>query len=1224
MNLDFSKLSPQDFQRLAVAAVRHILGPSVDVCPYDPPYGVTDGGFDARINGPIEGILGPWRLDAKRVMNYGAARSELSKVLSRHDDLPIVFVIAARLTDSQRTDLVDLGKSHVPSVSIVVYDGARLEQALIDHPWLRDWFFTDRREALLRPALVRGVGVEVQRALVRSEVRAIEAALAALQHVEAVIVSGAPRADPARVLRDIGARSTGLARFDESAELVASPHEHLAAEVQRALGATPERILVLVENSVAQSAFLNRVHEMGLRVALAVYSEDVEDVSARLHGMQIARIELEAPSLAEIRDWAVAAGEPEATHQNERLTLWLRSPGLQEAWRKDPRLASMWITDRTDPSALVATAWIALLNGPDWWTEPVEISRGRVSVELLRRLIDEHFNWAQATESAERLGFIRKTLGAVETWLPASEGIVALVLNEWYQQRRADEADQILCELPLEILADALAVLGRTIAGRAREHLCALMESFTPERQFALLLLRPRIWASHANLLSRALGELRSSLAGEHGEAFLEVVDDLVLSVRRYPQLTCEALAVVAAAGRAGLRSRFSNRGVSGLSESLVDPGQGACYGDAADGIRWMADRVREEPDDVHLTMALAALHVWFRRRIRYQHADELEYFWGDHEWPIHPQVDRGFSAIQVLLSSLIETSDDTWFVALEALHEVERGEEGGHPGQDRVLRDVMVDLLARLSEPELPWSRRAVIEDLLNLVLLHPVLSDLRRPWIETMSADQIYLVWRFTLLGGHLVEPAARLQAFENGGPQQVLKEEWATELDVIERRRESIIDALIARRLDSSELRRLLEDADRAPGRPKVLRRETRHYQNPTLLIGWASREPDVFRSVLTASDWNDWGQNASSLLFSVLRESFGDDVRAHLREPADRPDGYVVEMLAFVRDPSSLAEQRGMMWLATLKSATWSDPSLSVLHDLVVRCPGIYRAELGLWWVQVVVNMYPLDEVAVDRVLRALLQPPQEPPWPLEDLLAHLNSSGIREKIRGTYREDWVLDAFEIAFASTPFRIASDAAGWLLSLLMEKRPSQFWSIRWKGWAGARGLSVPRGDAVIMAVVRAAPALDSFESQCAFDALVRRLGAEGVAAEVRTLAPASERRVEWLQARGMDIALVEATVETLESLALADMPRAEEVARRVASGLGTADFRLMEVRLLSHFPNHPPSPAPAPDPIADAYQRRGKELGGRVGRLLVEMAVIHHQRVEESFPGRQWTQS
>jgi len=507
-------------------------------------------------------------------------------------------------------------------------------------------------------------------------------------------------------------------------------------------------------------------------------------------------------------------------------------------------------------------------------------------------LIDERFDWAQATESAERLGLIRRMGGPVETWLPVSEGIAALVVDAWYQQRRADEADQILRDFPLELLADALAVLRRTIAGR-RERIRALVESFDPELQMRLLLLRPSVWSAHPELLARALCQLQSVLAGEYGEAFLGVVDDLVLSVQRYPQLTCDGLALVAAAGRAGLRSRFANRGIAGLSEILVDPGQGAHYGDAADGIRWIANRVRVEPNEVHLTMALSALHVWFRRRVQYQHADELKWSWRDGEWPIHPQVERGFSAIQALLSSLLETSDDTWFVALEALHDVARGEVGGHPGQNRVLQGVMSGLLARLSEPELQWNRRAAIEDLLNLVLLHPALSDLRRPWLEAMSADPMYLLWRFTIFGGHLVDPPARLQAFESGGPQQVLKEEWAAEQAVMEHRRESFVDALMARRPNSSELRRLLDDADRATGRPKVSRRHARHSQDADLLVRWARREPDVFQSVLTASDWNDWGENATSLLFSVLRCSFGDKVRAYLRTPPERSEGYVAE-------------------------------------------------------------------------------------------------------------------------------------------------------------------------------------------------------------------------------------------------------------------------------------------------------------------------------------------
>ncbi len=1212
MNLDFSKLSPQDFQRLAVAAVRHILGPTADVCPYDPPYGVTDGGFDAKIDGTIATVPGPWRLDAKRVEGYSAVRSELQKVLSRHSDLPIVFVISARLTDRQRTKLVELGKSHAPSVSIVVYDGARLEQAIIDHPWLRDWFFTDRREVFLRPALVRGVDVDVQRALLRSEARAVEAALAELQRADAVIISGKPRADPVRVLRDIGARAPGLVRFDESALLVASTHELLAAEVQRALGAAPERTLLLIQNAVAHSVLLDRLRETGLRAVLAISSEELGDVSARLHGMNFARIELDAPSLAEIRDWAVAAGEPEATHQNERLTHWLRSPELLEAWRKDPRLASMWITDRSDPAALAATAWIALLNGPDWFTGPVESSRGRVTVQLLRILINERFDWAQATDSAERLGLIRRTGGAVETWLPVSEGIAALVVDAWYHHRRADEADDILRGLSLEILADALAVLRRTIGGRVGERIRALIEMFEPGRQMGLLRLRPSIWSAHPELLSRALRELPSLLSGEYSEAFLGVVDDLVLSVREYPQLTCDGLALVAAAGRAGLTSQFANRGVSGLSESLIDPGQGARYGDAADGIQWISDRVREDPNEVHLTMALSVLRVWLRRRIRYEHVDELEWSWGEGEWPTHPQVDRGFSSIRALFSSLLETSDDTWFVALDGLHDIDRGEEGGHSEQARVLRGVMTNLLARLSEPELQWSRRAAIEDLLNLVLLHPALSDFRRPWLDAMSADRMYLLWRFTVHGGYLVDPPARLQAFESGGPQQVLKDESVTEQAVMDHRHESFVDTLLSRRPSSRELRRLLQDADRAHGGPHVSGRGARHYQNADLLVRWAKREPDVFRSVLTASDWNDWGENASSLLFSVLRSSFGDDVRTHLQTPPVRPEGYVVELLAFVRDPSSAAEQRGMMWLEVLKSATWLETSLSVLHGLVVHCPGIYRAHLGLWWVQIVVNKSPLDQAAVDQVLRALLRPPPEPPWPLEDLLARLNVSRKIWLIRHTHREAWVLDAFELAYTKAPCRVDSDSTGWVLRLLMKRRPSRFWGIRWKGWAGARGLYVPRNDATVMAVVRAAPALESIESRWAFDALVRGLGAECVAGDIHALSPSAERRVEWLRARGMDIALVEATVETLKSLVLTDMPCAEEAARRIASGLGTAGARLGVVHVLSNFPDHPPSLAP--DPIADAYQQRGEEIGGRVGRLLIDMAATHRRTVAE----------
>jgi len=212
VKLPFEKMNPGDFQRLAVAALRHDLRDRARVIPYDPPHGVTDGGFDARVIGEIDGYSGTWRADAKRVPNYDRARQELRKVLNRHSDLPIVFVIAGRITDSERKKLVKLGTDNKPNVLISVKDGAWLDQVVAAHSWLEDWFFSDHRGAYLHPAPFGAPSNVDARYSLDSEITAATEAINALKTKAYIAIKNTPTSDAAQVLRTMQTRSTTLPR----------------------------------------------------------------------------------------------------------------------------------------------------------------------------------------------------------------------------------------------------------------------------------------------------------------------------------------------------------------------------------------------------------------------------------------------------------------------------------------------------------------------------------------------------------------------------------------------------------------------------------------------------------------------------------------------------------------------------------------------------------------------------------------------------------------------------------------------------------------------------------------------------------------------------------------------------------------------------------------------------------------------------------------------------
>lgn len=246
--MDFNHLTPADFQRLAVAALRHDLRHSrVTVKPFDPPYGVKDGGFDARVDDAIDGHPGPWRVDAKRVDDYDGARDELVKLLTRHHDLPIVLIVGARLTEAQHNALIAVGAKH--SVKVDVRDGAWVEQVVIAHPWLHEWFFGDRRAAHLRPAALRS-GESPTRAALPSEVAAVDAVVAGTGEAPIVLLNAHPTADPDRVLVELGVRVTEC-KDVANAAWVDADHERLVDEVRRLLGDGIERTLLLVSDARA-------------------------------------------------------------------------------------------------------------------------------------------------------------------------------------------------------------------------------------------------------------------------------------------------------------------------------------------------------------------------------------------------------------------------------------------------------------------------------------------------------------------------------------------------------------------------------------------------------------------------------------------------------------------------------------------------------------------------------------------------------------------------------------------------------------------------------------------------------------------------------------------------------------------------------------------------------------------------------------------------------------
>lgn len=929
---------------------------------------------------------------------------------------------------------------------------------------------------------------------------------------------------------------------------------------------------------------------------------------------------LPEPSLAEVRDWAVASGDrsdPDNTHFAERLTRWFRTPKLLDAWRRDPSLAARWVLEQADKGAIEAAAWTYLLSDRQWTTWPAQMlghAAGRVDAEYLAvrlgRSVDE---WRADLTAAEAAGLVRRTASTTQAphdaesfdtspravrpaWLPISDGAGAVLVDLWYRDHQ-HRVDATIRALPPDEAVDAIITLWNMLSAISTEaaatHTLRVVRSLDPDRQVGLLVRGPEVWSAHVDLLREAIGNVRKAL--ERTPNILGLVDDLALGALQHPRLIADALSLVATAGRAGLRSPYANRGVAGLTETLVNPGHGMPFGYAADGLTWLRRVVERGPDAVTLTMAAAALGVWLRPIFHWEVADELGMRIGQAGWPDDDATARGFVAAGAILQHLLASPDDAiWMSGVSALR-VHDGGEGRVPAQAKVIH-AAIGALVEQQRDDLSMVRRDAIERLLPAVVFDSASAPHMDSFMSGLSDDPRVRAWRYTVAGASATPPSA-LRRAHGAGPRAVLDvlHDWqAVEQHVLE-----LAHELHSAGAGADVVREMLVDLDGALA--LLEERDPR----TDLLLAWARLNPDLFRQLLDES-WSAWGPSAQWVLGAVAAQVLAAEVRRIVIEVTDHADGmgFAQALSRFVRDPSTASRSEVRLLIGVVKTASWGAWDVEAILRFARLLPPSLRGELTGWWVRLVDNG-PEPQPDLDEVFRLMLVPGIEA-GAFDELNGKVNYLGERWKLDAGC-EGAFLDALERVYpldGQAKLSLYDPAKRALVARVINARPERFWSIRWEAWVGGASQHAGLDAQQCLRVLSFAPEpVEDHAHEMIYDALVRAVEGTALREHLGSLLPDAPRRRALLLGAGMRTGLAQTTYDTLD--AIEDEQLAQRLARRIAGDLGTAGFRAGRTVMVAAFPEHP---APrSVDPVAEEYRAFGATAGGRTGDLLVYMADL-----------------
>jgi hypothetical protein len=1106
------ELTPHDFQRLAVDALRAHISPRQGVRVVDLGYGVADGGFD----GVLEEEEGRrWRIEVKSTGKFSKLRKELQSHLKEHSDLPTLVLCRLALKTAQRETLSKLRSS--PAVRI--HDGAEICSWLREHAWLARAF------GLGGPAWLHPADILKERPLPRltpSEREAVEQALELLStDPDLLVVHGPPGARPNVVVQVLAHR---LTRVDPAGRAVAVMEPGLLDELGpldvQQLSLEQGRLRVLSVGSdpqrrdwvVTEQRLQPLLHRSGL--ALVVPARSPRNLTRAAHPARVVELALSVPSKAERRAFAeVAAGRKGM--DIDAWALWLEDIDHIDALSQPPGALEQLVWERgQDTAGRELAAWVALLG-----LVPSAV------VEPLGRLLGCSAPW----EVLQRLEAMNLLTRSDEGFRPKGRALRGILSRVWLwddafdRHRFRAQVESFEFEQHQDILRGlwAAATPGED-ADPAGTELEALLGTMDEDAQRQMLRHEPEAFAVTPATYRRAL-----ALAREE-----ENLGSIVIpAVRWQGQLAREALQLVVE-----IAPRVKN--ASRLARYTVDAANRIPSAAASEAMSGLVSQIEMGLSaEVGVPIAKGVLEVRLAATIEAQQNLPTGVQMGVRLWDEAIQaVGEAFQTAGDLLLAMLHHDDPAWREAgFECLGGA--GKEKGFSTRSvdapvpktlthtlqHALREAAQIVASLRDRPERIRRERELIE-----LLRHRWAKDegSARVVAAAIARDpESRLLHRLTAVLFDVPEPDRLVEGIK--AAQVEARPNRTYEEDV------QAIEAWLATAPSAEQFRALLVDAatlslaERNPFRGRAL----------ALL---AERRRDFFWPLI-AEEWIHLPEEIQQCLVVPVIQVFGQEVADLVVEnAAGCPSGLAARMTQYFADPLQV---QGSEANRIMELARWILPAATVSRVLAQLAQHPHPAVRGSleWWLCRWAEKENPDPDLLSAAIRALVAPPHGLPQ-LASFSARMRKDTHLWQIElGGVVESELLDALESYLPQMEAR--SDQLRWemqpLVARLFHARPSVVWQhpeafLSRYGDEEMLELVEPADALAVLRLLSAASWMRGSTAHL-FDVLVARLDKATWQAEIRTLLEAGHvvAAAQWLSVRGLHTEGLELLSEILEAL-------------------------------------------------------------------------------------------
>ena len=1086
---DLSQLAPDAFQRLACALLRQVHGASA-VTAFDLGHGVNDGGWDARVDGMIDGVEGPWRVEVKHHRAVTEVRKSARKLVGRFPDESLMLITSARLSEEQRERLRDIDVVRWDARRWVVQDGGWVDQGLIDHPWLVDVFFGgDSRAPLLdllgasddavADAKLTDPRVWCEGPRFRSEDDAVAALVDALRANKIALLAPEPRSEPLAVV--VGAvRLLREEQLITGALWLAEPawlREFGLAGLRRKLGAGAERVLIVTDDADVHER-IAREPPGWLRAVLVCRDGRAEDLALRLGSTEAPApvVALRTPSGREEFDWAtVRFGD-----QIGRMVIEFGGVVPLRALRGDVRgvlswlsVAPPWVGPAEWTEAIETAAWVALLDlgssvagevllPPKVTAVMVATIAGLDEVEARRRLHDAtQLGLLRNDREPDSFPVVSPRQSPASTWAVLRWNTGAAAFWSWIQTPRARAwcEDAIrsgrLDEETLDRVPRRIAERLPELAEEVRELLARPFEAMDDVKKLACFRqggLAPVVavaeWAVEWTARALKRGE---NLDGELAERLVEVGE-------RQPHLRRVVLVLLVGAAASGAwatpiqgMSHTPGFNLSCAASRLLGGFRmlGPWSPVDAGGLRELIGAVRSglaaENRLVWSAVAQVLVRDWFR-------------------WPA--PTERGFQWTREALDEVWRDCAEVWAslirgpelelqqAAVRVLHRrglSVRRDGDGHDMVRRWLVDIVVPALFEVLDGDPEGVERLIVGALLGALLDHAPDAEDVVDWLErtALPVDLEAVAWTLGLRVGppHLETVVQAYQADAGARASEVYRGTDTWDPDARGVAATSLAKMLVERGVDVDRWLEALDAAQRA-----VLGAGMDYGSHTEVVEAWCTADASPFVSLATER----WGRLAPPLRGVVLSALAG--ARPAVIQSVFRGEGpqagFALGLARFLANPGSVPAEQARAWVDVVRRSHWGQRSVAVLHRLAASVGLSEKRTLLDWWehgwrrVRDGAPNAP-DARELHAVLRAILSPPVD-----EAVLLYFDRLA-RWSGEGSAPPEWddavlraVLHVYGLKRSSPSWLVPGSALGAkVIAMLLRRDPSAFWSVCWR---------------------------------------------------------------------------------------------------------------------------------------------------------------------------------